>query len=113
MLKEVLHKITGAYDTKYKQILIIPVIILLFSMGVIVNHYIQTGDFVSKGVSLKGGTMTRLEEDGSMTDVDFPKGEAVFREADPLGQFHRSANRTCKPIELIIIEWKQSQALTK
>ncbi len=70
-------------------------------------------DYPRVVVSLTGGTMTRLEEDESMTDVDFPKGKAVFRKADPAGQFHRSANRTCKPIELIIIELKQSQALAK
>lgn len=64
-------------------------------------------------ISLKGGTITRLEGDGSMTDIDFPKGEAVFREADPIGQLHRSVNKTCKPIEMIIIELKGSQALVK
>ncbi len=57
-------------------------------------------------ISLKGGTITRLEADGSMVDVHFPKGEAVFREADPSGQLHKSVNNTCKPIELVIIQLK-------
>ena len=63
-------------------------------------------------ISLKGGTITRLEADGSITEVHFPKGEAVFREADPLGELHKSINNTCKPIELVIIQLK-TQPLAK
>jgi hypothetical protein len=70
-------------------------------------------DYSQVVISLKGGKLTRLEEDGSMTDIDFPKGEAVYREADPLDQFHRSVNKTCKPIELIVIELKRSQPSVK
>ena len=57
-------------------------------------------------MSIKGGTITRFEADGSKTEVHFPKGEAVFREADPAGEMHSSANNTCKPIELVIVELK-------
>jgi hypothetical protein len=70
-------------------------------------------DYPQVVISLKGGTITRLEGDGSTVEIDFPKGEAVFMEADPLGQLHRSANKTCKPIEMIIIELKGRQALAK
>ena len=35
-------------------------------------------DFPQVIVSLKGGTITRLEADGSTTDVKFPKGEPVY-----------------------------------
>lgn len=56
--------------------------------------------------SAKGGTITRLEADGSKVEVHFPKGEAVFREADPADEMHRSVNNTCKPIELVIIQLK-------
>jgi hypothetical protein len=55
-------------------------------------------------VSFKGGTLTRIEADGSRTDLHFPKGEAVFLEADPDGELHKSVNNTCKPIELIVIQ---------
>ncbi|HSX10353.1 MAG TPA: hypothetical protein VLF94_01365 [Chlamydiales bacterium] len=57
-------------------------------------------------VALKGGTITRLEANGSKTDVEFPKGVAVYREADPAGELHRSVNNGCKPIELIIVQLK-------
>lgn len=59
-------------------------------------------------VAMKGGTITRIEEDGSMKDIDFPKGEAVFLEADPPGQLHRGVNMTCKPMELIIVQLKSN-----
>ncbi len=57
-------------------------------------------------MSLKGGTITRLEADGSKTEVHFPKGEAIYREADPVGEMHKSVNNTCKPIELVIVQLK-------
>jgi preprotein translocase subunit SecF len=43
------------YDKHYKALLVLSFLLLLASIGVLVNHKIQTGEFVSKGVSLKGG----------------------------------------------------------
>lgn len=62
--------------------------------------------------SSKGGTITRIEADGSTVEVQFPKGEAVFREADPVGQLHKSVNNTCKPIEVVVVQLK-SESQTK
>ena len=58
-------------------------------------------------VALKGGTITRIEADGTTTDVQFPKGVSVYREADRPGELHRSINNGCKPLELIVIQLKQ------
>lgn len=58
-------------------------------------------------VAIKGGTITRIEADGSTTLVDFPKGQAVYRPVDPPNEFHKSVNNSCKPMELIIIQFKQ------
>lgn len=57
-------------------------------------------------IAFKGGTITRLEANGTTTDVDFPTGVAVFREADPLEEFHRSVNKSSETIELMIIHLK-------
>lgn len=57
-------------------------------------------------IALKGGTITRLEADGTTTDVKFPSGEAVFREADPENELHRSVNNSSEPVELIIVQLK-------
>ena len=59
-------------------------------------------------VALKGGTITRLEADGSSADVEFPTGVAVFRPTDPENQFHRSVNNSDEPLELIMIQLKNA-----
>jgi hypothetical protein len=57
-------------------------------------------------IALKGGTITRLEADGSITDVYFPTGKAIFRAAETPDKIHKSVNRTAEPIELIIVQLK-------
>lgn len=59
-------------------------------------------------VALKGGTITRLEADGRIIDVEFPTGVAVYRPTDPENQLHRSINNSDTPVELIIIQLKNS-----
>lgn len=43
------------YDKQYKKLLIITIILLLLAIGVLGYQYATTGEFVQKGVSLKGG----------------------------------------------------------
>ncbi len=66
MSKGVLGSIAGLYEKRYKELLAIPVLILLFSLFVVGNHYLKNGEFVSKGVSLKGGTTVSI---GQTVDV--------------------------------------------
>lgn len=61
-------------------------------------------------IALKGGTITRLEADGRTTDVKFPTGEAVFRKADPENEQHRTVNNSSEPVELVIIQLKNSSS---
>lgn len=58
-------------------------------------------------VALQGGVITRIEEDGSTIDVNFPTGQAVFREIDPPDRLHKSVNHSQTPVELMIIQLKQ------
>ena len=58
-------------------------------------------------IALQGGIITRLEADGSTTDVNFPTGRAIFREMDPPDQLHKSINNSSTPVELIIIQLKR------
>jgi len=56
------------YEKYYIRILIIPIIILLASFVIVGNHYVQTGEFVSKGVSLKGGTTLTFSHSTASTE---------------------------------------------
>lgn len=62
-------------------------------------------------IALKGGTITRIEPDGRKVDVKFPTGKAVFREADPENEQHRSVNNSSEPVELILIQLKNCAAM--
>lgn len=57
-------------------------------------------------VPLQGGTITRLETDGTTNEVTYTTGTAVYREADPAEMLHRSVNKSSEPIELIVIQFK-------
>lgn len=57
-------------------------------------------------IAIDGGTITRLEANGTTTDVHFPTGVAVFRPGDPPNELHKSMNSSSKPIELLIIQLK-------
>lgn len=59
-------------------------------------------------IALKGGTITRLEADGSITPVEFPTGIAVYRKPDAEGQLHKSINKSTEAVELIVIQLKSS-----
>jgi hypothetical protein len=59
-------------------------------------------------IALKGGTITRLEADGRVTEVQFPTGVAVIREPDPENELHKSVNNSSESVELVIIHLKNS-----
>jgi hypothetical protein len=57
-------------------------------------------------IALQGGTITRLEADGTTTDVVFPSNVPVFRPIDPPDLLHRSVNSSSNAIELIVTQLK-------
>lgn len=64
-------------------------------------------------IALKGGTITRLEANGQVTDVKFPTGVAVVRNPDPENELHKSVNKSSQPIELVIIQLKDTPPVVK
>ncbi|QVL56241.1 MAG: hypothetical protein KFB95_03315 [Simkaniaceae bacterium] len=64
-------------------------------------------DYSQMIIALKGGTITRIEQDGRLIDVDFPTGATVFRKADPEGELHRAVNNSSETVELIVIQFKE------
>ena len=59
-------KIKEFYEQKYKQLLIIPFLLLLLAFIQIGTQYATTGDFVNRGITLKGGSTITIDYDGSI-----------------------------------------------
>lgn len=86
------------YDKSYVLLMIIPLIALVLSLIYIFNFYGQTGDFINKDVSLKGGTTITING-----DVDSKEFEDSLREEIPDVSFKDLSDlRTGKKIALII-----------
>ena len=81
------------YDKNYKKLLIIPIVILILSIGVIFYKYAATGDFVEKDISLKGGTTITIPSKDIDTDnlkiylsSEFPESDISVRTLTKLGE---------------------------
>lgn len=48
------------YSKRYKILLVIPLIVLVISLGIILNHYSKTKDIFEKDVSLRGGVTATI-----------------------------------------------------
>ena len=49
------EKLIDIYDKKYKELMIVTFVILFLALGVLAYNYATTGEFIQKGVGLKGG----------------------------------------------------------
>jgi len=86
--------IKKVYEEKYKQLLIIPFLLLLFAVVQIAYQTSATGDFVNKGVSLKGGSIITIEhsEPASLQELEqllqqkFPAEEVSVRTLGAAGR---------------------------
>ncbi|MBR9683337.1 hypothetical protein GOV03_02245 [Candidatus Woesearchaeota archaeon] len=72
-------KLLEFYDKQHKKLLLIPFIIIILAIGVIGFTYINTGEFVNKGVSLKGGSTVTIDK-----VVDIVELESFLKEKFPL-----------------------------
>lgn len=87
-------KIKEFYEQKYKLLLVITFSILLLAMLQIGFQYYQTGDFVNRGITLKGGstiTITKIasidpEEMESFLNKEFPNGDISVRTLTSAGR---------------------------
>jgi preprotein translocase subunit SecF len=62
-------KLKSVYENKYKLLLIIPFLLLIFALLQIGIQTAVTGDFVNKGITLKGGSTITIE-DGSINTIE-------------------------------------------
>lgn len=58
-------------------------------------------------VGLKGGTLTKIEETGEVSDLVFETGCAYWLDEDPPGTLHGDLNESNEPIEVMVIELKR------
>lgn len=58
-------------------------------------------------VGLQGGKLERIEETGEKSDLVFETGKAYWLLADPKGQLHGDVNVSPKPVEVMVIEFKE------
>lgn len=55
------------YEHHYKKLLLIPLILFALSIGVLFFNYSQTGEFINKEVSLKGGITATVNLDSAVS----------------------------------------------
>ncbi len=77
-----LDKLKHFYTKRYRELLIVPILMIVFSISVIGLNYYKHGDFIQKGISLKGGTAVTIQMDG----VSAQAIEAGLRQSFSTGQ---------------------------
>jgi len=63
----------SSYNKNWKKLMILPVLILVISLGILGNNYSNFGDFIEKDVSLKGGYSITVETDEEFSTLDLEK----------------------------------------
>lgn len=89
----ILLGIKKVYEEQYKKLLIIPFLILALALVQIGYQTATTGDFITKGVSLKGGitmsvyadSVSSVEEIELALEGSFPQNDFIVREISNAG----------------------------
>jgi len=63
---------------KYKLLIPIPIILLIFSAAVLVNGYAQTGEWFLRSVELKGGTLITINNPGDISAASLETSLSKF-----------------------------------
>jgi len=93
------------YNKYYKQLLIIPFLMLFLAFVVLGVQFAQTGSFVNKGISLSGGTSITLTSDmTNLSAIDVPALEKALRQKFPDVDIATRVQRQISDIVAIEIE---------
>jgi len=95
-------KFSFNYDKHYKKLLLIPIIIMLFSLGYLFYFHSQTGEFIIKDISLSGGTTITLS--GDFLDADLQKLEQDLKTEYGDISFRRLTESTSGNVLTFVIE---------
>jgi preprotein translocase subunit SecF len=88
------NKIKSIYENKYKILLIIPFLLLVLALVQIGLQATMTGDFVNKGITLKGGSTVTIENEFNIDSesleiflqTKFDKADIAVRTITSAGQ---------------------------
>src|SRR3989344_7120811 len=83
----IISKLKHIYEHHYKKLLLIPILMVVLAFLQIGLQVVNTGDFVNKGISLKGGSTIIIDKEISMSTVEleqalqqqFPTGDISVR----------------------------------
>jgi len=87
-----LKPLKNIYDKQYKKLFIIPIILLILAIAQISFQTATTGDFVNKGISLKGGSSITISKNIEPLELqnhliqEFPGAEISVRSLTEAGQ---------------------------
>jgi preprotein translocase subunit SecF len=91
--KSFLEKVKEIYFRDYKKLIVIPWVLFILAALVLVGNYFQTGDFIRRDVSLKGGiSITINAEYGDVNDLElflterFPDASIGIRTIESRGR---------------------------
>ncbi len=68
------------YEEKYKLLMFIPLILVLLALVQIGTQYAATGDFVHRGITLKGGSTIMIHQDSLKTPILAEELQAYLHE---------------------------------
>jgi preprotein translocase subunit SecF len=117
--------IKQVYEHKYKKLLIIPFLLLILAFLQIGMQYSATGDFINKGITLRGGSTITLDYQPEFNPVEIEKFlQQKFSKADISVRTISSAGKPTKlaidsdaqddkEIEVVLNSLKQKLSLTK
>jgi preprotein translocase subunit SecF len=63
-------KIETFYRKYYKPLMLIPLVVIIITLGILVNSYLKTGDIIDKDVSLKGGLTVTINTEVSNLKIE-------------------------------------------
>ncbi|MBI2112281.1 hypothetical protein HYT52_01975 [Candidatus Woesearchaeota archaeon] len=89
-----LTRIKHVYEHQYKRLLIFPFLLLILAIAQIAVQYSVTGDFVHKGVSLRGGSTITIDYHESVSPLvleaelqqEFPEADISLRTLTSTGR---------------------------
>jgi preprotein translocase subunit SecF len=94
-------KLIDIYDKRYKGLMLFTIVLLFLAIGVLGYNYATTGEFVEKGVSLKGGITLTVS---TSTDIDTDALKIILHDKLPKADVEIRRLTEAGMIKSLIIE---------